>query len=76
MLNLLNELSCSGVFAPELREILMPNGIGNREQQSRGWEKIVFGPINAILAFFIEKTRCSKKNILFFGTNFCPFPNK
>jgi FkbM family methyltransferase len=30
-------------------------------------EKIVFGPINAILAFLIEKTRCSKRIFDFYG---------
>jgi len=40
---------------------------GENRGPSRTWEKIIFGPINAFLAFMVEKTRISKRIFDFFG---------
>ncbi|MFA4903520.1 MAG: FkbM family methyltransferase [Desulfobaccales bacterium] len=45
----------------------MPNEMMQPRSAARLLEKIVFGPINAILAFFIEKTRFSKRIFDFYG---------
>jgi FkbM family methyltransferase len=45
----------------------MPNEMIQPRSSARLLEKIVFGPINAILAFLIEKTRSSKRIFDFFG---------
>jgi FkbM family methyltransferase len=45
----------------------MPNEMMQPRSAAKLLEKIVFGPINAILAFLIEKTRCSKRIIDFYG---------
>jgi FkbM family methyltransferase len=45
----------------------MPNEIIQPRSSARLLEKIIFGPINGILAFLIEKTRFSKRIFDFFG---------
>ena len=42
--------------------------LGGQDRRScRGLEKIIFGPINSVLSFLVEKTRISKRIFDFFG---------
>lgn len=53
----------------------MHNGMLQPRSSASVLERIVFGPINAILSFFIEKTRCSKRIFDFFG-RILPIPRQ